>query len=153
MVPVHKMVDGGSGGDHHLFLVEMVVRGGNTGTMMPPEEEVAEDLVFVFDSVSDGYIIAAQVAVAGGGSDGAAGTSGSNGGDWQSVLENIRNHKWVMDLVRTKVMVKAVAVAVPVDIEEDLVVAGIDEPPPTPPPSGGGGGGIPCFTSDARVLM
>ena len=69
-------VSGGDGG-----------RGGNTGTNDASGGGGGGGAgVFIFDSISDGYILAAGAGGGGGGgSDGAAGTSGSNGGNWQSV--------------------------------------------------------------------
>ena len=69
-------VSGGDGG-----------RGGNTGANDASGGGGGGGAgVFIFDSISDGYILAAGAGGGGGGgSDGAAGTSGSNGGDWQSV--------------------------------------------------------------------
>ena len=105
-------VSGGDGG-----------RGGNTGTNDASGGGGGGGAgVFIFDSISDGYILAAGAGGGGGGgSDGAAGTSGSNGGDWQSVsgsLSGFGNGGSGAD----KGSGEAVAVVVPeLDIEEDLV--------------------------------
>ena len=138
-------VSGGDGG-----------RGGNTGTNDASGGGGGGGAgVFIFDSVSDGYILAAGAGGGGGGgSDGAAGTSGSNGGDWQSVsgsLSGFGNGGSGADKGNGEGGGGGGAGAGYRGGSGGT--AGIDEPPPPPPPSGGGGGGIPCFTSDARVLM
>ena len=138
-------VSGGDGG-----------RGGNTGTNDASGGGGGGGAgVFIFDSISDGYILAAGAGGGGGGgSDGAAGTSGSNGGDWQSVsgsLSGFGNGGSGADKGSGEGGGGGGAGAGYRGGSGGT--AGIDEPPPPPPPSGGGGGGIPCFTSDARVLM
>ena len=138
-------VSGGDGG-----------RGGNTGTNDASGGGGGGGAgVFIFDSISDGYILAAGAGGGGGGgSDGAAGTSGSNGGDWQSVsgsLSGFGNGGSGADKGNGEGGGGGGAGAGYRGGSGGT--AGIDEPPPPPPPSGGGGGGIPCFTSDARVLM
>ena len=138
-------ISGGDGG-----------RGGNTGTNDASGGGGGGGAgVFIFDSVSDGYILAAGAGGGGGGgSDGAAGTSGSNGGDWQSVsgsLSGFGNGGSGADKGSGEGGGGGGAGAGYRGGSGGT--AGIDEPPPPPPPSGGGGGGIPCFTSDARVLM
>ena len=138
-------VSGGDGG-----------RGGNTGTNDASGGGGGGGAgVFIFDSVSDGYILAAGAGGGGGGgSDGAAGTSGSNGGNWQSVsgsLSGFGNGGSGADKGSGEGGGGGGAGAGYRGGSGGT--AGIDEPPPPPPPSGGGGGGIPCFTSDARVLM
>ena len=138
-------VSGGDGG-----------RGGNTGTIDASGGGGGGGAgVFIFDSISDGYILAAGAGGGGGGgSDGAAGTSGSNGGDWQSVsgsLSGFGNGGSGADKGSGEGGGGGGAGAGYRGGSGGT--AGIDEPPPPPPPSGGGGGGIPCFTSDARVLM
>ena len=138
-------VSGGDGG-----------RGGYTGTHDASGGGGGGGAgVFIFDSVSDGYILAAGAGGGGGGgSDGAAGTSGSNGGDWQSVsgsLSGFGNGGSGADKGSGEGGGGGGAGAGYRGGSGGT--AGIDEPPPPPPPSGGGGGGIPCFTSDARVLM
>ena len=138
-------VSGGDGG-----------RGGNTGTNDASGGGGGGGAgVFIFDSISDGYILAAGAGGGGGGgSDGAAGTSGSNGGDWQSVsgsLSGFGNGGSGADKGSGEGGGGGGAGAGYRGGSGGP--AGIDEPPPPPPPSGGGGGGIPCFTSDARVLM
>ena len=138
-------VSGGDGG-----------RGGNTGTNDASGGGGGGGAgVFIFDSISDGYILAAGAGGGGGGgSDGAAGTSGSNGGNWQSVsgsLSGFGNGGSGADKGSGEGGGGGGAGAGYRGGSGGT--AGIDEPPPPPPPSGGGGGGIPCFTSDARVLM
>ena len=138
-------VSGGDGG-----------RGGNTGTNDASGGGGGGGAgVFIFDSVSDGYILAAGAGGGGGGgSDGAAGTSGSNGGNWQSVsgsLSGFGNGGSGADKGGGEGGGGGGAGAGYRGGSGGT--AGIDEPPPPPPPSGGGGGGVPCFTSDARVLM
>ena len=138
-------VSGGDGG-----------RGGNTGTNDASGGGGGGGAgVFIFDSVSDGYILAAGAGGGGGGgSDGAAGTSGSNGGGWQSVsgsLSGFGNGGSGADKGSGEGGGGGGAGAGYRGGSGGT--AGIDEPPPPPPPSGGGGGGVPCFTSDARVLM
>ena len=138
-------VSGGDGG-----------RGGNTGTNDASGGGGGGGAgVFIFDSVSDGYILAAGAGGGGGGgSDGAAGTSGSNGGNWQSVsgsLSGFGNGGSGADKGGGEGGGGGGAGAGYRGGSGGT--AGIDEPPPPPPPSGGGGGGLPCFTSDARVLM
>ena len=138
-------VSGGDGG-----------RGGNTGTNDASGGGGGGGAgVFIFDSISDGYILAAGAGGGGGGgSDGAAGTSGSNGGNWQSVsgsLSGFGNGGSGADKGSGEGGGGGGAGAGYRGGSGGT--AGIDEPPPPPPPSGGGGGGLPCFTSDARVLM
>ena len=138
-------VSGGDGG-----------RGGNTGTNDASGGGGGGGAgVFIFDSISDGYILAAGAGGGGGGgSDGAAGTSGSNGGDWKSVsgsLSGFGNGGSGADKGSGEGGGGGGAGAGYRGGSGGT--AGIDEPPPPPPPSGGGGGGIPCFISDARVLM
>jgi len=138
-------VSGGDGG-----------RGGNTGTNDASGGGGGGGAgVFIFDSVSDGYILAAGAGGGGGGgSDGAAGESGSNGGNWQSIsgsLSGFGNGGSGADKGGGEGGGGGGAGAGYRGGSGGT--AGTDEPPPPPPPSGGGGGGIPCFTSDARVLM
>ena len=139
-------VSGGDGG-----------RGGNTGSQDSSGGGGGGGSgVFIFDSVSNGYVVAAGAGGGGGGgSDGAAGTSGSNAENWQAVsgsLSGFSNGGNGADKGGGEGGGGGGAGAGYRGGSGGT--AGVDEPPPPPPPSGGGGGGFsPCFTADARVLM
>ena len=137
-------VSGGDGG-----------RGGNTGTNDASGGGGGGGAgVFIFDSISDGYILAAGAGGGGGGgSDGAAGTSGSNGGDWQSVsgsLSGFGNGGSGADKGSGEGGGGGGAGAGYRGGSGGT--AGTDEPPPPPPPSGGGSSFPPCFTEEAFVV-
>ena len=138
-------VSGGDGG-----------RGGNTGSQDNSGGGGGGGSgVFIFDSVSNGYVVAAGAGGGGGGgSDGAAGTSGSNAENWQAVsgsLSGFSNGGNGADKGGGEGGGGGGAGAGYRGGSGGT--AGVDEPPPPPPPSGGGGGGFPpCFTEEAFVV-